>query len=469
MTSHLRRRFSFFCGFIVALFVLFGWSASTAWHDIGALRSRFTSAQFESFRISGQLQSSVLSLDSALLAYEISGDGSDWDQFQKDSHALDAWIDLQRAALKTDDEKRALDEINTEYDRYLAVAQTIHREHTEQTTPVKNRVRQLDAAGQRMLALGARLADAHRRALGDFLGESQRSLQKLELILGLGCLVMFAAVAWGARAIFHEVIAPLRTQLVESQALAGRHEKLASLGTLAAGVAHEIRNPLTAIKTRIFAVRRKFDPDAPALEDVSIIDHEIDRLDHIVSDFLLFARPGDPNLSTVVPDNLLCEVRDLLSPEMANSEIALSVEGNSGAPAICADRNQLKQVLINLVRNAAESIGEKGGIILRTRRDRLLLQGQPHNVVVLEVQDTGAGIPAEVQERLFDPFFTTKPAGTGLGLSIAMRILERHAGTLRFQTMPGSGTTFGVVLPVSSGSEAAMDERVPAEHAPLAA
>jgi signal transduction histidine kinase len=107
-------------------------------------------------------------------------------------------------------------------------------------------------------------------------------------------------------------------------------------------------------------------------------------------------------------------------------------------------------VLINLVRNAAESIGQKGSITLRTRQDRLPLKGQPQKVIVLEVQDTGAGIPAEVQERLFDPFFTTKAAGTGLGLSIAMRILERHGGTLQFQTAPGRGTTFGVVLPAPS-------------------
>ncbi len=454
MTAHLRRRLSVFCAFIIALIALIGWSAATAWHDIGRLRSRFTSAQFESFRIAGQLQSGVLSLDSALLAYEMGGEGSDWEQIQHNSHALDAWIDLQRGALKSDEEKRALDEINAEYDRYLAVAQTIHREHNEQTTPMKSRVHQLGTAAQRMLALGTRLADAHRRALGDFLGESQRSLQKLEALLGAGCLVLLAAVAWGARAMFREVIAPLRTQLIETQALAERHEKLASLGVLAAGVAHEIRNPLTAIKTRIFTLRKQLDRNAPALEDAAIIDHEIDRLERIVSDFLLFARPGDPDLATVAPDALLREVCELLTPELAKNKIVLAVESGTGDATLRADPHQLKQVLINLVRNAAESIGRTGRVTLRTRRDRLPLQGRTREVIVLEVQDTGAGISAEVQERLFDPFFTTKPAGTGLGLSIAMRILERHGGTLQFQTAPGSGTTFGVVLPVrSAGAE----------------
>src|SRR5476649_905989 len=117
MTPHLRRSLAVFCAIIVALLVFIGWSAATAWRDIGALRRRFTNAQFESFRVASELQSSVLSLDSGLLAYEIGGEQSDWEHFQTDSHALDEWIDLQRGALKTEDERRALDEINAEYDR----------------------------------------------------------------------------------------------------------------------------------------------------------------------------------------------------------------------------------------------------------------------------------------------------------------------------------------------------------------
>jgi signal transduction histidine kinase len=432
------------------MIMLVGWSAATAWRDIGALRGRFTKAQFESFRVAGELQSSVLSLDSGLLAYEITGEQADWEHFQTKSHALDDWIDLQRGALKTEGEKRALDEINAEYDHYLAVAQTIHREHTEQSTPIRSRLQQIEAAAQRMLALGARLADAHRSALGDFLGESQRSLQRLEAILAAGCLAMLAAVTWGMRVLFRDTIAPLRTQLIETHALAERREKLASLGVLAAGVAHEIRNPLTALKTRAFTLRKKLDPDAPALEDATIIEDEIEHLDCIVSDFLLFARPGDPDLAEFTSNELLCEVRALLSPQLAKNEVELAVESTADETTLRADRQQLKQVLINLVRNAFENIGQKGRITLRSRQCHLPLHGRQQEVAVLEVEDTGSGIPTKVRGRLFDPFFTTKPAGTGLGLSIAMRILEQHGGTLQFKTALGRGTTFGVILPLPS-------------------
>jgi signal transduction histidine kinase len=339
----------------------------------------------------------------------------------------------------------------------------------DRTTPATTRVQQLDEAARQMFVLAGRLAEAHRAALGDLLGESQRSLRRLEAIFSAGFVLIAAVGAWGAWNFFRETIIPLRRQLIESRALVERHEKLASLGVLAAGVAHEIRNPLTALKTRAFTLRKKLAPDAPALEDAAIIDHEIDRLERIVGDFLLFAKPGDPHLAAVTPRRLLCEVRELLAPELAKNEVALVVESGPDDPALRADPHQLEQVLINLVRNAAESIGQKGRITLRTRRDHLPLQGRPQEVVVLEVQDTGTGIPADVQERLFDPFFTTKAAGTGLGLSIAMRILERHGGTLQFQTVPGRGTTFGVVLPVPSAESSTADDYKNPEHTPLAA
>ena len=142
---------------------------------------------------------------------------------------------------------------------------------------------------------------------------------------------------------------------------------------------------------------------------------------------------------------VLREVQELLAPELRNSSIELAVDGTDGS-VIQADAHQIKQVLINLVRNAAESIGEGGKITLRARESRPAKGGG--RAIALEVADTGKGIPADVQQRLFDPFFTTKPSGTGIGLSIAARIAERHAGALEFTTQPDRGTTFRIVLPI---------------------
>lgn len=455
MTLSLRQRVFLFCALTALLVSIVAWSVITGWREIGALRHRFTVTQFESFRIAGDLQSSVLSLNAALLAYEISGAPEDWDKFQHDSQELDRWIDQQRDALKTSAERQALEAINGEYDRYLAVARAIRAKETARATP--DTVHQLATAARRMLALGSQLAEAHRRALGDLLGASQRSLGLLEGLLGAGFLVLFGVGAGGVRMLFLETIAPLRTQLVEAQALAERHEKLASLGVLAAGVAHEIRNPLTAIKTRVFLLQKKLAPNSTAYEDASLIDREIDRLERIVRDFLLFARPGEPDFTTLTPRMLLHEVCELLTPELARADIALGLEaGEADDLPLRADAQQLQQVLINLIRNAAESIVQRGQVTLRARCSRRPLHGQPQAVLILEVQDTGTGIPAEVQERLFDPFFTTKPTGTGLGLSIAMRIMEKHGGALQFKSEPGSGTIFALVLPRATSEVAVL-------------
>ena len=469
MTPTLRRRLIVFCTVIGTLVLLASWSAFTSWRELGTLREQFTRAQIESFRIAGQLHSDVLALNSALLVFEIGGGSADWERYQRESGELNAWIYRQRNVLKTAQEKHVLAAIDAEYDRYLAVAQTIHGERSARTVPLATRIHQLDEAAERMFALAARLADAHSAALGDLLGQSQRSLQRLETLFTGGFLLVLAVGGWGARVLFRETIAPLRLQLIEAQAIAERQEKLASLGVLAAGVAHEIRNPLMGIKLRAYSLRNSLTEGSSAREDLDVIDREIDRLARIVSDFLRFANPSDPELAAVTPRELFQETRMLLAPELAAQSIELCVESGADDDPFQADPSQLKQVLINLVRNAAESIGHDGRVTLRACPRRLPLRGIPQAVLVLEVQDTGGGIPTDVQKRLFDPFFTTKETGTGLGLSIAMRILERHGGTLQFQTTPGCGTTFGMVLPVPSAESRATSVCENAASVPLAA
>jgi signal transduction histidine kinase len=134
------------------------------------------------------------------------------------------------------------------------------------------------------------------------------------------------------------------------------------------------------------------------------------------------------------------------------TRIDLIVE-DSTDPTIDGDPNQLKQVLLNLIRNGAESISGPGKIALRAVTERVSLNSRPTKVAILEVEDSGKGISPEVQKRLLDPFFTTKPAGTGLGLSIAARIIEQHGGALRYKSEVGRGTTFGVILPLKSPDE----------------
>ena len=199
--------------------------------------------------------------------------------------------------------------------------------------------------------------------------------------------------------------------------------------------------PLTPTSEKALA------PASRERADAEFISREIDRLEKIVSDFLRFARPVEPERVPVSPANLLREVRQLMAEQLRESSIDLAVE-RAVQTKVLGDPEQLKQVLINLVQNAAEALGTGGTIKLRAVESRIALGGRMRDVAIIEVEDNGTGMPPEVQKRLFDPFFTTKPTGTGLGLSIAARIVEKHGGALRVKTAANHGTTFGVVLPV---------------------
>jgi signal transduction histidine kinase len=246
--------------------------------------------------------------------------------------------------------------------------------------------------------------------------------------------------------VYRRVVSPLRRRLVESDTIIERQQKMAHFGELAAGVAHEIRNPLTAIRARLFTLQKTLTIDTPPYEDALVIRDEIDRLNRIVTDFLQLARPAEPRLVPLTAEPLLSEMRRLFVPQCEKQGIELKIESANGERFL-GDPQQMKQVLINLIQNAADSIEVEGTITLRARHDTSRLAGHAAEVVVIEVQDTGSGIPPIVQKRLFDPFFSTKEGGTGLGLSIASQIVNNHGGKLEFQTQPNEGTTFAIVLP----------------------
>lgn len=238
----------------------------------------------------------------------------------------------------------------------------------------------------------------------------------------------------------------LEQEKLKAERLLERHEKLATLGTLTAGIAHEIRNPLTSLKARLYTLEKHLHAVPAARKDTDIITAEISRLERIVHDALSFARPAHPTLQPLAADVVLREIHGLMATSLESRAVQLVVEDDPGL-LVRADSGHLKQVLINLVRNAADAIEGAGTITMRARAARATLNGQGTEAVILEVSDTGKGIPPEVERRLFDPFFSTKEGGTGLGLPMAARMMEQHGGRIEYQTCPGRGTTFGVVLP----------------------
>jgi signal transduction histidine kinase len=446
-------RLTWFAAAILAVALAIAWTAWAAWNQARQFNKQLSKAQVESFEIADHFQAIVLKLNATLRHYQATRSPSDWEQFHHDSVDLDKWIDVKLKVLTNPNENQILNKMNAAYDTYTAdVSRMTNVVQTGGASDAAALFEHAENQVQNLFTLGNQLAQAHRASVDALIASTKNSLPfLLQLIFGL--LIVFMALgAWVAVVVYRDMIAPLRVKLIETHALMERQEKLASLGGLAAGVAHEIRNPLTAIKARLFTQQKRLTPGSPEAEDGSVINEEINRLERIVRDFLQFARPAEPRLSPTRAETPLRQVRDLMAAPLEKRGIRIVVEPSPLAEAEM-DLEQIKQVLINLVQNATESIGQNGLVTLRVRTDHAQMSGASRAVVILEVEDTGKGISPEVQKRLFDPFFTTKETGTGLGLAIAARIVEKHGGLLEFQTQLNHGTVFGIVLPRSQSDE----------------
>jgi signal transduction histidine kinase len=427
---------------------------SLAWRRVQEVESKLTTSQIQRFQFAGDVRRDLQSLNNSLLTYVLARDPGQWAHFVQASRELDQWIDQHdpslnpNSELKTEAESKAIQTLNHAYDDYIISAQSVYT-NAQPAMVSPHQLAQLDgfnAQANRMRECVRELTEAHRLAEEAFLANATHSLSSLRFLLMGAVVILLGLVAVTGWVIYRDMIAPLRTKLVQSQLLLEHQEKLATLGTLAAGIAHEIRNPLTSLKARLYTLEKHLQVVPAARKDTDIISAEISRLERIVQDVLKFARPADPTMEVIATDTLLHEVHSLMAATLKGQTVQLVVDAKSGL-LVRADGSHLKQVLINLVRNAAESIDGTGTVTLRSRAARAFLNGKDAEVAVLEVCDTGRGIPPDAQKRLFDPFFSTKETGTGLGLPIANRIVEKHGGLIQYRTQPGFGTTFGVVLP----------------------
>ncbi|MBW2708815.1 MAG: histidine kinase [Deltaproteobacteria bacterium] len=222
-------------------------------------------------------------------------------------------------------------------------------------------------------------------------------------------------------------------------------EKLASVGKLAAGMAHSIRNPLTSVKMRLFSLHRALELSPIQRDDFEVISEEIRHIDTIVQNFLEFSRPPKLKTQKISPSEVVDLVLQLLRHRLESYNVAATVRRQTPLPEIQADPEQLKEVLINLLENACEAM-EGGGAIVIQEDEGFSEPDGP--VVIIRITDTGPGIQKSIQEKVFQPFFTTREDGTGLGLSIAGRIMEGHGGGLELISERGEGTTFVITLPI---------------------
>lgn len=232
-----------------------------------------------------------------------------------------------------------------------------------------------------------------------------------------------------------------------------RTDRLASLGTLAAGMAHEIKNPLVSIKTFTQLLPERYDDSDFRETFSSLVGGEVKRIDSIVNQLLRFSRPSKPVLSPTALHEILQSGLKLIQQQLRAKNIHLATTFTSLPDRINADGDQLSQAFINFFLNAIESIQEGGSLTVTTAHASVLrpddARGQINDeTIVVSIQDTGEGITPENLTHIFDPFFTTKSQGTGLGLSVAHGIIHDHGGTIDVKSEPGSGTTFTLAFPL---------------------
>jgi two-component system sensor histidine kinase HydH len=219
-----------------------------------------------------------------------------------------------------------------------------------------------------------------------------------------------------------------------------RADRLSALGELSASMAHEIRNPLGAIKGAVEILKDDYRPEDAKYEFIQILLKETDRLNHILQEFLGFARPKQPDFQQADMNEAIESVLTLTAQEAKKAGVNVEKRLDPAIGKRALDVSLLGQAFLNLVLNAIQAM-DSGGILTIESR----LQG---DAIEIMIADTGAGISEENRKKLFCPFFTTKKNGTGLGLAITYRIIENHRGTIHVVSEPGKGTTFRVKLPV---------------------
>jgi signal transduction histidine kinase len=244
--------------------------------------------------------------------------------------------------------------------------------------------------------------------------------------------------------------------LQESQLAASRAQQLAALGQLAAGLAHELRNPLTAMKMLVQPMGDQDSIGALDAEDVTVFRQEIDRLEKTIQVFLDYARPPKLEKHPVLIRQLVGETINLVACRSQQKDIRIQSDFPDHPVEVDADAGQLRQVLLNLLLNAVDASPEGESVSVRMLtgssgqdNGRAQAANEESNWLTIEVADRGCGLPVDLGQRIFEPFVSTKDGGTGLGLPICKRIVKDHGGEIQACNREGGGAVFAVRLPVA--------------------
>ena len=235
-----------------------------------------------------------------------------------------------------------------------------------------------------------------------------------------------------------------KTKNLEKRAI--NSERLAFIGTLAGGLAHEIKNPLSTLNIYIQLLQEELESmtgenSKRVYMKTQVLQKEVQRLEQILNDFLRFARGQKLELKDHDMNEILDEVADFVTPEIKQKKILILKSYDADLPQCRLDSNLIKQAILNIIINAEQAMENGGELMIRTSKDKKYIQ--------IDITDTGPGIPKDIIDKIFQVYFSTKKTGTGLGLPTAKRIIEDHRGTISVQSEEGKGTNFSIKLPTN--------------------
>lgn len=271
----------------------------------------------------------------------------------------------------------------------------------------------------------------------------EKGLKKKILDLNTSFLTDISGEITGVVAVIRDV-----TEIKDLNEEVARHKRLVALGKLSAGIAHEIRNPLSSIRGLAQFIFNSFSKTDERKEDLNTIIQEVDRLNKLVVQVLDFAKLKKLNLTRFSLNDLLRKITELFKIEIKDKLIKFNLELSPDISQIQADEDQVRQILMNVIINAIQAIPKKGEIKIKT--EKAPLKGEP--AIKLIIEDSGIGITEKDFNQIFDPFFSTKEKGSGLGLSIVYKLVEAHQGEIKVESKEGEGTKFIILLPQKEGN-----------------
>jgi signal transduction histidine kinase len=490
----LRLRPRMVAGFLLmsALLIVVGIFTSYYTNRMQANTSRILVENVSSLKSAEELEIALLDMKGLTANYLLDGQQNWLDVFSEKKSSFDHWFNQARERTHTDEEKTILDEIEISFTDYLKYQNKViqfyergnfNKAHQLLTREMRLTFDKIYDKCEDLIFINEKIISN----ISHHIDRDNRTINRI--MFGIGILGILLGLALGmilARGITHSIyelvlkvrgatneeivekvdianetelehlskhvrrlidkVHEVNRDLERSQKMLIRSEKLASLGRMSAGLAHELRNPLTAIKMLIFTVQKEAPKDAQLAKDFGVILKEIERMETFLQNFLDFARPPEPNFSAIDINNTVKRTLNLLSAQMKGGKIKLVEKLDAADALVQADQEQLQIVFLNIILNAIQSIPDSG-----TLRVATAVKGEPKqstSFAQVIVSDSGVGIPAKIFDSIFDPFVTSKEGGTGLGLSIANQIVHNHGGWIEALNNPDKGATFIVNLPI---------------------